>query len=94
MLSKVSGGVVDSILAFYERRMRALLGPLALVTLSQEPEPSEEGRAPTPTAADGGGARKARSTWRPLQDLFSSNFSTILRRRRQVASTALPETPL
>ncbi len=35
LLSKVSGVVVDSILSFYERRMRALLGPLAIVTLSQ-----------------------------------------------------------
>ncbi len=64
VLPPVSGVVVDSILSFYERRMRALLGPLALVTL---PQLSQQG---TNTAGEGEATlgatvNVARATHRP-----------------------------
>jgi hypothetical protein len=55
------GGILSS-----AARWRPLVVP--------EPEPSEAGRAPTPSAADGDGARKARSSWRPWRELLKRSF--------------------
>jgi hypothetical protein len=56
LLSAVSAMVVDSILSFYERRMRDVIGPLARITLAQA---SQE------RAEEAGEAEAAEATQRP-----------------------------
>jgi hypothetical protein len=78
LLSRVSGVVLDSILSFYERRMRDVLGPLARVTLSQ---PSQE-RA-NDVAHDAGEAEATVATQHPktrrlseVQCVFRNDLNT------------------
>ncbi len=60
LLSAVSGVVVDSILGFYERRMRDVIGPLPRIALAQPPaQPSQE------RAEEAGEAEATATTRRP-----------------------------